>query len=65
MTRIGVGFSSGLHPKEVVECVKYAEELGYDSAWMAEAHAGDQFSILTACAMVTRRIALGTSISSV
>ena len=47
MERIGVGFSSGLQPKEVVECVKYAETLGYESAWMAEAHAGDQFCILT------------------
>jgi 5,10-methylenetetrahydromethanopterin reductase len=65
MERLGVGFSSGLQPKEVVECVKYAETLGYESAWMAEAHAGDQFSILTACAMATSRIKLGTSISSV
>ena len=65
MERIGVGFSSGLQPKEVVECVKYAETLGYESAWMAEGHAGDQFSILTACAVATSRIKLGTSISSV
>lgn len=50
MERISLGFSSGLQPKETVECVKYAETLGYESAWLAEAHAGDQFSILTACA---------------
>ena len=30
-----------------------------------EGHGGDQFSILTACALATRRILLGTSISSV
>jgi alkanesulfonate monooxygenase SsuD/methylene tetrahydromethanopterin reductase-like flavin-dependent oxidoreductase (luciferase family) len=42
-----------------------AEELGYESAWMAEGHAGDQFAILGACAPVTRRIRLGTAISSV
>jgi alkanesulfonate monooxygenase SsuD/methylene tetrahydromethanopterin reductase-like flavin-dependent oxidoreductase (luciferase family) len=54
-----------LQPKEVVECVKYAETLGYESAWMAEAHAGDQCSILTACAVATSHIKLGTSMSSV
>ena len=65
MERIGVGFSAGLGPREIVECVKYAEELGYESAWMAEGHAGDQFTVLTACALATKRILLGTSISSV
>ena len=64
--RIGVGFSSsGLTPGEIVECVRLAEELGYESAWMAEGHAGDQFAILGACAAATKRIALGTAISSV
>ena len=52
-------------PPEIVECVKLAEELGYESAWVAEGHGGDQFSILTACALATSRIRLGTSISSV
>lgn len=32
---------------------------------MAEGHGGDQFSILTACALKTERILLGTSITSV
>jgi probable F420-dependent oxidoreductase len=64
--RIGVGFSSsGLTPGEIVECVRLAEDLGYESAWMAEGHAGDQFAILAACAAATTRITLGTAISSV
>jgi probable F420-dependent oxidoreductase len=64
--RIGVGFSStGLSPGEIVECVRLAEDLGYESAWMAEGHAGDQFAILGACAVRTTRIKLGTAISSV
>jgi alkanesulfonate monooxygenase SsuD/methylene tetrahydromethanopterin reductase-like flavin-dependent oxidoreductase (luciferase family) len=63
--RLGVGFSRGLGPADVVECVKLAEALGYESAWMAEGHAGDQFAILGACATATTRIGLGTSISSV
>ena len=63
--RIGVGFSGGMAPPDIVECVQLAEELGYESAWVAEGHGGDQFSILTACAVVTSRIKLGTSITSV
>ena len=63
--RIGVAFSGGLTPSDVVECVKLAEALGYESAWVAEGHGGDQFAILGACAVATRRIRLGTSISSV
>jgi probable F420-dependent oxidoreductase len=65
MERIGVGFSGGMSPQDIVECVKVAEELGYESAWVAEGHGGDQFSVLTACAAVTEKIKLGTSITSV
>jgi probable F420-dependent oxidoreductase len=65
MSRIGVAFSGGVPPADIVECVKLAEALGYESAWVAEGHGGDQFAILAACAVVTRRIQLGTSISSV
>lgn len=65
MARLGVAISGGLTPSEIVECVKLAEELGYESAWVAEGHGGDQFAVLAACAMATDRILLGTSISSV
>ena len=65
MERVGVGFSGGMSPQDVVECVKLAEELGYESAWVAEGHGGDQFSVLPACAVATERIKLGTSITSV
>lgn len=65
MSRIGVAFSRGLAPRDVVDCVRLAEELGYESAWVAEGHGGDQFAVLSACAMATARIRLGTSISSV
>ena len=64
-TRIAVAFSGGLPPRDIVECVRLADELGYESAWIAEGHGGDQFAVLAACAMATRRIRLGTSISSV
>jgi alkanesulfonate monooxygenase SsuD/methylene tetrahydromethanopterin reductase-like flavin-dependent oxidoreductase (luciferase family) len=65
MVRMGVAFSGGVAPADIVECVKLAEALGYESAWVAEGHGGDQFAILGACAQATRRIRLGTSISSV
>jgi 5,10-methylenetetrahydromethanopterin reductase len=65
MTRIGFGISGGLTPSEIVECAVLAEELGYESVWVAEGHGGDQFAVLAACAQVTSRILLGTSISSV
>ncbi len=65
MARLGVAFSGGLTPPEIVECVKLAEDLGYDSAWVTEGHGGDQFAVLAACAVQTSRIRLGTSISSI
>ena len=65
MERIGVAFAGSLTPPEIVECVQLAEELGYESAWVAEGHGGDQFSILTGCALATSTILLGTSITSV
>ncbi|MEQ9638770.1 MAG: LLM class flavin-dependent oxidoreductase [Alphaproteobacteria bacterium] len=65
MSRIGVAFSGGPTASEIVECVRLAEELGYESAWVAEGHGGDQFAVLAACATATSRIQLGTSISSV
>ena len=65
MDRLGVAFTGGIAPPDVVECVRLAEELGYESAWVTEGHGGDQFSILTACATSTSSILLGTAISSV
>ena len=66
MERIGVAFTGGgMSPPEIVQCVQLAERLGYESAWVAEGHGGDQFAILTACALATSSIRLGTSISSV
>src|SRR5713101_2706972 len=65
MSRIGIAFSGGPNPAEIVECVRLAEALGYESAWVAEGHGGDQFAVLAACAAQTSRILLGTSITSV
>jgi len=42
-----------------------AETLGYESAWVAEGTAAIKFAVLGAVCRATRRIRLGTSISSV
>jgi alkanesulfonate monooxygenase SsuD/methylene tetrahydromethanopterin reductase-like flavin-dependent oxidoreductase (luciferase family) len=63
--RTGIAFSGGASPSEIVDCVKLAESVGYESAWVAEGHGGDQFAVLAACAAETSRILLGTSITSV
>ena len=63
--RLGFSVSGGLKTREIIDCAVLAEELGYESFWVAEGHGGDQFAVLSACAMVTSRIRLGTSISSV
>ncbi|GIX46719.1 MAG: LLM class F420-dependent oxidoreductase [Candidatus Tectimicrobiota bacterium] len=65
MTRLGLALTGGLSPWDVIECVRLAEDLGYESAWIAEGHGGDQFALLAACALHTRRIRLGTGVSSV
>lgn len=65
MSRIGVAISGGPGPADIVDLVVLAESLGYESAWVAEGHGGDQFAILSACAARTSRIRLGTAISSV
>ena len=63
--RIGIAFSGGPTASQIVDCVALAESLGYESAWVAEGHGGDQFAVLAGCAMRTQTIQLGTAISSV
>src|ERR1700750_2959310 len=50
MSRIGIAISGGPNPAEIIDLVILAESLGYESAWVAEGHGGDQFAILAACA---------------
>ena len=56
MERLGIAFFGGASPAEIVDCVKLAEALGYESAWVAEGHGGDQFAVLAACARETSRV---------
>jgi 5,10-methylenetetrahydromethanopterin reductase len=63
--RLGIALGSGLSPADTVQCARLAEQAGYESVWVVEGHGGDQFSLLTAMALATTRIRLGTAISSV
>jgi alkanesulfonate monooxygenase SsuD/methylene tetrahydromethanopterin reductase-like flavin-dependent oxidoreductase (luciferase family) len=63
--RLAASFGGGFDPPEMPELASKAEELGYDSFWVSEGSGGDQFSLLTACALATKRVRLGTDISSV
>jgi hypothetical protein len=36
MARIGLALSGGLASRDIVDCVRAAEDLGYESAWMLE-----------------------------
>ena len=46
MARLGFALSGGLAPRDIVDCVRLADELGYESAWIAEGHGGDQVDAL-------------------
>ena len=65
MGPMGMAFSGGPSPTEIVDCAALAEELGYESVWVAEGHGGDQFATLSACALRTSRVRLGTAITSI
>lgn len=56
----GVNLSTNVeHINDVVSVVRYAEELGYDAAWLSD-RLRDTYVNLSACAMATRKIGLAT-----
>ena len=65
MAPLAFAISGGPKPSEIVELIRLGEDLGYESAWVAEGHGGDQFAVLSAAATQTKTIRLGTAISSV
>jgi F420-dependent oxidoreductase-like protein len=63
---IAVGFAtSAAEREELVRRVQVADDLGVDSAWVAEAWGRDAFTLLTELALKTRNIKLGTAIVNV
>ena len=51
--------------KTVLRTAQLAEDLGYDSIWIPEAWAYEQFQLLTEIALHTKRIKLATGIANV
>ena len=49
----------------VLRAARLAEDLGYDSIWIPEAWAYEQFQLLTEVALATRRLRLATGIANV
>jgi F420-dependent oxidoreductase-like protein len=61
--RLGLNFAyTGLDPKVAVDTATFAESLGFDSIWTAEAYGSDAIVPLTWMAAHTSRIKLGTGI---
>ena len=48
MRRIGIAWGGGRRARDIVECVILAEDLGDESAWIAEGHGGDQCALARA-----------------
>jgi F420-dependent oxidoreductase-like protein len=72
MRRLGLylsrlpGFDkAGFDRKELIECVRAADECGYDSFWLPEAWERDAFTTLTELTTQTKHIQLGTGIVNV
>src|SRR5260221_4735041 len=64
--RIGVvPFWKQYDRKSVLRTAQLAEELGYDSIWIPEAWAYEQFQLLTEIALGTKTIGLATGIANV
>ena len=66
--RLGIQIGFAGSPSEradIIKRVQIAEDLGVESAWVAEAWGRDAFSMLTHLAVTTKKIQLGTAIVNV
>ena len=64
MARYGVRFENdpSLTPQDLQELGKLAEDLGYETVWVPEGGGRDSLTALTAIALRTERVRLGTGI---
>lgn len=65
MKRIGIAVSGALNTHDAIHCVKAAEELGYESAWVTESTSREAFSFAQALASATNRIKVGPGIANI
>ena len=56
---------SGFDRRDLIECVKAADECGYDSIWIPEAWEREAFTLLTELAVHTQQIHLCTGIVNI
>jgi probable F420-dependent oxidoreductase len=59
---VGCFVSTGRSLDRAIERVQLAEELGFESAWVTQLAGRDAFTVLTAYALRTERIRLGTGV---
>jgi F420-dependent oxidoreductase-like protein len=63
---VNLGYAPpGTNPSDLVPLVRHAEELGYDSAWAAEAWGTDAVTVLAWLAASTSRIKVGSAIMQI
>lgn len=62
MERFGVHLSQQLPPDKVTAVATLAEDLGYERFFFSDHLMRDPFAILTACALATSRITIGTAV---
>jgi F420-dependent oxidoreductase-like protein len=60
-----VAFWKNYDRRAVIRAARMAEELGYDSVWIPEAWAYEQFQLLTEIALATSRLKVATGIANV
>src|SRR6476620_11878763 len=60
-----VAFWKNYDRRAVLRAARSAEDLGYDSIWIPEAWAYEQFQLLTEIALATKRLKLATGIANV
>jgi alkanesulfonate monooxygenase SsuD/methylene tetrahydromethanopterin reductase-like flavin-dependent oxidoreductase (luciferase family) len=63
--KVGTASSGGMSPGRAVELAKQAEAAGLDSFWVTEGAGGDPFALLSAAALETRHIELGTAVVNI
>jgi 5,10-methylenetetrahydromethanopterin reductase len=65
MPSLGIKFpdTDSLAIEDTLECAQAADRAGFESLWMSDYATGDVFAILSACAVATEQIKLGTGVA--